>query len=108
MDTGSRLAGAASLGRRQCRLGRLIRLQTPDRITALAGGLQPIEIVLPELVLIGPQPVEIIPGKDAGGMTVRKMGLDRVMTYLLERVEIDVSLADLQDFLTGPVTAHLS
>src|SRR5512138_1798604 len=75
-------------------------------IPGRAGGLQPLKIRRPELLLVFAELVEVVPGVDAGAVPVGEHRLDRVRAYRLDGPDLDVALARLQHFLSRPMAAH--
>src|SRR5438876_10408248 len=76
-------------------------------IAARTGRGEPRQISLPQLVLPLAQIVQIVPGVDAGVVTVGELRPDGVVADRLEFRDRDFALADLQRFLAGPVPAHI-
>src|SRR5436309_2159226 len=90
-------AGMRRRGRRGVRI----------EIAARTGRGEPRQISLPQLVLPLAQIVQIVPGVDAGVVTVGELRPDGVVADRLEFRDRDFALADLQRFLAGPVPAHI-
>src|SRR6185295_9076563 len=64
-------------------------------------------VLPPELVLLRAEEVEVVPREDAGVVAVGEARQDRVVADRLERRDLDVALAGLQDLLARPVALDL-
>src|SRR5471032_949488 len=89
-------------GRREVQLGAGVAAG----VAFEAGGVQAVEVVLPQLGLLGAQLVQIAPGVQAGVVAVGEGRLHRVVADRVQRRDADVALAHLQNLLALPVTAH--
>ena len=61
--------------------------------------LQALQILLPQLILLAAQLVQIFPGEQAAFMAVAEEGLDGVVAHRLHRHNADLALAGLQHLL---------
>src|SRR5438477_5336140 len=76
-------------------------------ITARARGIEPLEIFVPHRIVPRPELVEIVPGVDAGVVSVRELGTNRVVPDRFDLRDGDFAFAHLQRFLAGSVAAHV-
>src|SRR6478735_8846604 len=70
-----------------------------------AGGFQALQVILPQLGLVGAEPVQVIPRIDAGVMRVGKMRLHRVIADRVQRGDQHLALAGLQRLLSCTMAA---
>src|SRR5581483_4864916 len=66
------------------------------------------EVLRPKFLLVLAKLVQVVPGIDAGAVAVGKDWLHGVRADRIERTDLDIALAGLQHFLSGPVAFHLS
>ena len=64
-------------------------------------------VICPQLILLGAQKIQVLPRKDAGGVTIRKRRLHRVIANRLQRSQTNFALAGLQNLLPRPVALNL-
>src|SRR5438105_3812131 len=76
------------------------------RIAARAGGLQTVEIALPELVLIFAELVQVFPRVEARVVAVGERGPQGIVPDGLDGLDGHLTLADLQRLLARTVAAH--
>src|ERR1700676_5304785 len=76
------------------------------RIAARAGDIELFEVLVPHRLLPRPELVEIVPGVDAGLVSVREPGTNRVVPDRFDLRNGDLAFADLQRFLAGTVAAY--
>jgi multisubunit Na+/H+ antiporter MnhE subunit len=74
----------------------------------VAGRFQAIEVVLPLLVPMGTQIIQVAPDVDPGIVAVVEHELDPIVSHGLDRGYTDIFLAELQNLLPGTVTLNLS
>ena len=67
---------------------------------------EPLLVLLPELGLLRAEEVQVVPREDAGLVAVGETRQDRVVADRLERRDLDLALARLQDLLPRPVALH--
>jgi len=72
----------------------------------VATGLEPFQVLLPSFLVSNAEFVQVIPTVDSGVVIIVEGELDRVMTHRLDALDVDVFLADLQDFLPRPMSLH--
>src|SRR4030066_2524697 len=77
------------------------------RLARVAGRGQTFEVTFPVLLLVHAQVMQVLPGVDAGGMTIVEVQAHRVAADRLDVGDVHLLLAELQDFLARPVTAYL-
>ena len=73
-------------------------------IDALLG--EALFVLLPQLVLLRAEEVEVVPREDAGLVAVGEARQDGVVADRLERADLDLALSRLQDLLARPVALH--
>jgi hypothetical protein len=76
------------------------------RIAVSACGLQALQVLAKQAVLVFAQVVEVVPRKQATVMAIRKSGLDRVIANGLDLHQVHIALAGLQHLLTWAVPLH--
>src|SRR5688572_7658050 len=82
-----------------------IRCSRSTRIAARTGLVEPLEVALPELVLVFPELAQVLPREDAGVVTIGEHRPDRIVSDRFEVLDRHVALADLKHFLTRTVAA---
>src|SRR5258706_11275979 len=85
----------------------LIASVSGGRVAAGAGGLEPREIALPQLVLPHAQVVEVIPRINARVVAVGEFWPDRIVVHGLQVADRHVALADLHHLLPRSLPATL-
>ena len=76
-------------------------------ITTGARGVELLKVVLPALLLLASQLVQIVPGIDAGIVTIVENQLQGVVADRFYFPDSELDLAYLQYFMPRTVAAHL-
>jgi hypothetical protein len=73
----------------------------------MAGFFETIEVILPLLLILGAEFVQVFPGIDTGIVLIIEHELQGVIALRLDRIDGDLFLVNLKHFLTRAVTGHL-
>src|SRR6185436_12650761 len=67
---------------------------------------EPLFVLLPQVGLLRAKEVQVVPREDAGVVAVGETRQHRIVADRLERRDLDVALAGLQDLLSRPMPLH--
>ena len=68
----------------------------------MPGRPQPFQVVVPQAFPVRAEPVQLLPGVQAGVVSVVEAQAHRVVAHRLDGADPDPLLPDLQDVLPGP------